>query len=70
MTSKKTLKAKNLEALGAAHLAELEIEISTGDAGAKRGLRLELAGAESSVEMALRVKRMPLRRCGLWFCSA
>lgn len=47
MASKKTLNAKNLEALGAQRLAELLIEISTGDAAAKRRLRLELAGAES-----------------------
>ena len=36
MTSKNTLSAKNLEALGAMRLAELLIEISTGNATAKR----------------------------------
>ena len=35
MASKKTLNAKNLEALGAGRLAELLIEISTGNAVAK-----------------------------------
>ncbi len=47
MSSKTTLNAKNLEALGAERLAELLIEISTGSALAKRRLRLELAGAQS-----------------------
>jgi len=37
---KKTLNAKNLEALGAERLAELLIEISAGSAAAKRRLRL------------------------------
>ncbi len=38
MASKSTLNAKNLETLGAARLAELLIEISTGSAVAKRRL--------------------------------
>ncbi len=42
MASKSTLNAKNLEALGAERLAQLLIEISTGDAAAKRKLRLAL----------------------------
>jgi hypothetical protein len=33
-------------------LAELLLEISTGDAAAKRRLRLELAGAQSPGELA------------------
>lgn len=57
MASKKTLNAKNLEALGAQRIAELLIEISTGDAAAKRRLRLELAGAESPVEVAKEVRK-------------
>lgn len=57
MASKKTLNAKNLEALGAQRLAELLIEISMGDAAAKRRLRLELAGAESPVEVAKEVRK-------------
>ncbi|QAY79196.1 DUF6880 family protein [Sphingosinicella sp. BN140058] len=44
MASPKTLNAKNLEALGAARLAALLIEVTTGSAAAKRRLRLELAG--------------------------
>ncbi|WP_370804700.1 DUF6880 family protein, partial [Actibacterium lipolyticum] len=50
MVSKTTLNAKNLETLGAARLADLLIEISTGSAVAKRRLRLELAGAQSPKE--------------------
>ena len=50
MASKTTLNAKNLEALGTERLAQLLIEISTGDAAAKRKLRLELAGAQSPNE--------------------
>lgn len=57
MSSKKTLNTKNLEALGAQRLAELLIEISTGDAAAKRRLRLELAGAESPDEAAKEVRK-------------
>ena len=50
MTSKTTLNAKNLEALGAKRLAQLLIEVSTGNAAAKRKLRLALAGAQSPKE--------------------
>ena len=57
MDSKKTLNAKNLEALGAERLAGLLIEISTGSAAAKRRLRLELAGAESPGEVAKEVRK-------------
>jgi len=57
MTSKSTLNAKNLEALGAARLADLLIEISTGSAVAKRRLRLELAGAQSPKEAAREVAK-------------
>ncbi len=57
MASKTTLNAKNLEALGAARLAELLIEISTGNAVAKRRLRLELAGTEGPAAMAKEVRR-------------
>ena len=45
MASKTTLNAKNLEALGTERLAQLLIEVSTGNAAAKRKLRLALAGA-------------------------
>jgi len=57
MASKKTLNAGNLEALGAKRLAELLIEISAGNAAAKRRLRLELAGAESSGEVAKEIRK-------------
>ena len=42
------LNAKNLESLGARRLAELLIEISTGNTLAKRRLRLELAGEDAA----------------------
>jgi hypothetical protein len=57
MASKTTLNAKNLETLGAARLANLLIEISTGSAVAKRRLRLELAGAQSPKEAGREVAK-------------
>lgn len=57
MASKKTLNAQNLENLGAERLAQLLIEISTGDAAAKRRLRLELAGAQGPAEVAREVRK-------------
>jgi hypothetical protein len=56
MASKKTLNESNLEALGAKRLAELLIEISAGNAAAKRLLRLELAGAESPRAVAKEIR--------------
>jgi hypothetical protein len=55
--AKTALNAKNLETLGAQRLAELLIEISTGNAAAKQRLRLELAGAQSPAELAKEVRR-------------
>ena len=52
----KTLNAKNLEALGAERLAELLIEISKGRPAARRLLRLELAGAQGTAELAREVR--------------
>ena len=52
MASSKTLNAANLEALGAAQLAELLMEISTGSAAAQRRLRLALAGNSGVAESA------------------
>jgi len=52
-----TLNAKNLEALGPDRLAELLIEISTGNAAAKRRLRLELAKAQSPAELAKELRK-------------
>ena len=43
MASKTTLNAKNLEALGAERLAQLLIEVSTGNAAAKRDAVKDLA---------------------------
>ena len=57
VAAKTALNAKNLEALGAERLAELLIEISTGNAAAKRRLRLELAGAQSPAELAKEMRR-------------
>lgn len=57
MASKTTLNAKNLEALGVEKLAELLIEISTGNANHKRRLRMELAGNSSGEELAREVRK-------------
>lgn len=57
MAAKTTLNAKNLEALGAARLAALLIEISTGDAATKRRLRMALAGAQSPADLAREVRK-------------
>jgi len=57
MAAKTTLNAKNLEALGAARLAELLLELSTGNAAAKRKLRLELAGEASPQQLAREVRK-------------
>ncbi len=57
MAAKTTLNAKNLEALGTQRLAELLIEISTGSAAHKQRLRMELAGNDSSAEMAREVRK-------------
>ena len=58
MASKTTLNAKNLEALGAERLAQLLIEVSTGNVAAKRRLRLALAGARSSRETAWEITKL------------
>ena len=52
MAGTRTLNAKNLAALGSAKLADLLIEVSTGNAAAQRRLRLELAGATGPAEAA------------------
>ena len=57
MASKLTLNAKNLEALGAARLAELLLELSNGNAAAKRQLRLALAACSSVEEAAREVRK-------------
>jgi hypothetical protein len=57
VASQKTLNKKNLEALGAERLAELLIEVSGGNAGVKRRIRLELASAESPAEIAKEIRK-------------
>jgi hypothetical protein len=57
VATKKTLSSTNLQALGAERLAELLIEISSGNPAAKRRLRLELAGAQSPKELAKEVRK-------------
>ena len=57
MASGKALNAANLQALGAPRLADLLLEISTGDAAARRRLRLELAGSAGSADVARQVTK-------------
>jgi hypothetical protein len=57
VAAKTAVNAKNLEVLGAAHLAELLVEISAGNAAAKRRLRLELAAAKSPGDVAKEVRK-------------
>ena len=57
MAARTTLNAKNLEAVGAPRLAELLLEISAGDTGAKRRLRLALAGSKGPVEVAREIRK-------------
>ena len=57
MASRKTLNAKDLEALGAERLAELLVEVSTGNAGVKRRIRLELASLQSPDQVAKEIRK-------------
>ena len=57
MPPKMPLTAKNLEALGPERLAELLIEIGDANAAVKRRLRLELAGAHSSADVAREIRK-------------
>lgn len=57
MASKTTLNAKNLAALGADRLADLILEITKGNAGAKRRLRLELASEAGSGDVAREIRK-------------
>ena len=52
---KSTLNAKNVEALGAARLAELLIELAQANAAAKRRLRMELASTRGTDALAKEV---------------
>lgn len=57
MAAKRTLNAKNLETLGAAALAALLMEVSTGNAVIQRRLRLALAAAGGAEEAAREVRK-------------
>ncbi|WP_353228762.1 DUF6880 family protein [Novosphingobium sp.] len=57
MASEKTLNAKNLAALGAERLADLLLELATGDAAAKRRLRLELASRSGGSDVAAEIRK-------------
>jgi len=57
MAAKRTLNAKNLEALGAAALAELLVEVSAGNAVIQRRLRLALAAAGGAERAAQEVRK-------------
>lgn len=57
MASKTTLNAKNLAALGAERLADLLLEVTKGNAGAKRRLRLELANEAGSGNVAREIRK-------------
>jgi hypothetical protein len=57
MASKPGLDAKSLARLGAPRLAELLLEVSSGDAALKRRLRLALAGAQGPAEAAREIRK-------------
>jgi hypothetical protein len=57
MASRKTLNANDLEVLGAERLAELLVEVSTGNAAVKRRIRLELAGLQSLDQVAKEIRK-------------
>ena len=56
MPSETTLNSKNLAALGAERLAELLLDVTGGDAAAKRRLRLELA-SRSGGDVASEIRK-------------
>lgn len=57
MPAKRTLNAKNLQALGVVALAELLIEVSAGNAVIQRRLRLALAAAGGAEDAAQEVRK-------------
>lgn len=57
MAGSNTLNAKNLEALGAERLAELLMELCSGNATVKRQLRLALAGAKGPGSAAKEIRK-------------
>jgi hypothetical protein len=68
MAPRSSLNAKNLEALGAARLAELLLQHTEGNAAARRSLRLALAEGRGPEEMAqeLRKRLASLERSNRW----
>jgi hypothetical protein len=72
VASKRTLNARNLEALGAAALAELLMEVSAGQAVVQRRLRLALAAAEGAGGAAQEVRKRlaAIDRARTWVGSA
>ena len=56
-SAKTALNAKNLAGLGAERLAELLMELGAGDASIKRRLRMELAAASGSANVAREVTK-------------
>jgi hypothetical protein len=58
MPSETTLNAKNLAALGAERLAGLLLDVTAGDAAAKRQLRLELV-TRSGGDAASEIRKRP-----------
>ncbi len=57
MPSENALNAKNLTALGAERLAELLLDMASGDAAAKRRLRLELASRCGGGNVAAEIRK-------------
>lgn len=57
MAVKTTLNATNLEILGAERLAQLLIDLSAGDANAKRRLRMELIGHDNPARLVSEVQK-------------
>jgi hypothetical protein len=57
MVSKKSVKAENLETLGAKRLATLLMEVAERDAGLKRRLRMELTATKEPESLATEVRK-------------
>lgn len=57
MANKRTLNAQNLETLGPIALAELLLEVSSGNAVVQRRLRLALAAADGADGVAQEVRK-------------
>lgn len=68
MAARSSLNAKNLEGLGASRLAALLMELTQGNAAARRTLRLALAESEGPVELAQEVRKrlVAVERSSRW----